>query len=175
MTNEWSAILGLGSSAPNYAYVSISYTKNGDSLVQNGMIIIPSGVDVSNYNIIRGQKYNTSSSSSSTANWTGVPQITDVQFGELEKLGCVFLPAFGYVSHTGNSGTWSDDGKGYYRTCDAVGSGSSCAYVICFSPSAEPEFLDDKHNGAGIAVRLIYVAGPNSSSTSSKSQTIQIR
>ena len=164
--NEWTTVLGLNNTTPNYAYVSISYTKNGNSCVQNGLIILPYGVDVSDLSIVRGQKY---------TNWTGVPQITDVQFGALEKLGCVFLPAFGYVDHTGKNGTWQDNGDGYYRTCDAVDGGNAYAYVLHFTPSAAPNFPGTIQQGEGVAVRLVYVEGLSNSSTSSKSQTISIR
>lgn len=161
--DEWTAVLGLNATTKNYAYVSITYTKRvidatntygrEVNLTQNGMILLPPGTDAyfAGTGITRGQTYNS---------WDDAPVITSEEFEELESHGCSFLPAFGYVYHHGNSGVYADNGEGYYRTStpgSPDGSGSF-AYVLHFTPSTAPVFSTDIHYGAGVAVRLFYVA-----------------
>lgn len=149
---QWRLILGLDGSNPRWAYVKISYTKNGNNLDQNGLLIVPSGASGgSGYTL--GQTYSN--------DWTDVPTITSSYFeGTLEPQGCIFLPAYGYVNHTGGAGTWTNNGNGYYRTADPVnanGTGSR-TYVLYFTPTATPNTTQTIQYGAGASVRLVYVA-----------------
>lgn len=135
--SEWNDILGLSTSAADddtWAYVKI-VSQSGDPVTgvsAKGMLIVPNGTDLPS-NVSLHTTY-------SSSDWSNVPSISVSQFYELEKKGCIFLPACGYYNHTGSMGTASDVAEpnvvGYYRTSDAQG--NSDAYVLKFSPTQAP-------------------------------------
>lgn len=159
--DHWSFALGTAPGmTPRWAYCRISYTNKGSQKTANGLIIVPSGADISGTGITLAQTY---------SNWTSAPLITSTQFETLERQGCIFLPAFGMVKHQGNTGVYQNDGNGYYRTADALNPGSgSKTYVLYFTPTAAPTFNGNTQYGEGIAVRLLYIEIEHSTSSSSK-------
>lgn len=161
--SEWNSILGLGTTTPLWAYVKIN---TGSGLV-NGLFFTPSlSVIPSTYSLRFGTTYGSTNSSTSGWNNSGIPELNTTQFHELESLGCIFLPACGYVTFKGNKGTFDDAsvGTGYYRTSTAASSNAS-AYVLKFDPTSAPTTTTTLQKGCGVSTRLLFVTNnaPNSS------------
>lgn len=145
--SEWNDILGIGTTTTDddtWAYVKIE-SQSGDPVAgvsANGMLIAPIGTDLPS-NVSLHTTY-------SSSNWSNVPSISVSQFYELEKKGCIFLPACGYRDHNGTAVGSTD---GYYRTSDDR---NSSAYYLMFSPGSAPTTSGSTAKGDGICVRLIY-------------------
>lgn len=142
---EWSNVLQLGTTSPTWAYVSITYTNKGDTKTQHGLIIVPPGTPLGTTGISCGN--------ATYSEWNSVPTISSETFETLEKYGCIFLPAFGYVQHSG-SGTPTTDGYGYYCTSDR--DGNKKRHVLKFNYNMTPAFEGGHQYGEGFAVRLFY-------------------
>ena len=74
------------------------------------------------------------------------------QWSLLEKAGCVFLPAGGYVKHNSTSVTGQGD-NGYYRTISEVRHNNHSTSLEFSSSSCQTQSL---HAGVGYYVRLVY-------------------
>lgn len=88
------------------------------------------------------------------SSWNDAPSYSLPEWKELEDAGCVFLPAKGYYSFSGNTGRFSNDQEGYYWT--STKNDNKTAYYLGFSTSADPNTSSSIKFGNGLMVRLVY-------------------
>lgn len=124
---EWTSFLGLGTgNTARWAYLKI----NTGSTTVNGLFFTPTALSEMPSTLEFGQTY--------ASGWSNVPTMSTSDFETLERMGCIFLPAYGYVVHQGNLGhiESSSVNDGYYRTATATQ--TATASVLYFTPTADP-------------------------------------
>ena len=105
-----------GNNVANNAYALVSVTLNGENPYSvaagtyNGLLLLRDGATISAEHLTQlGYDHN----------YTDNP-LTQAEFGELVKLGCLFISASGYYSELSGFG-WRDLGEGNYWSCSSNG------------------------------------------------------
>ncbi len=146
---EW---LYLLNSRVEDGLVDHSYTR-GNVAGVNGMILFPDGFDFSNFPTAAGSaptSYDADATDYETCTYTAE------QWSWLEKEGCVFLPAGGWVNHNEGAGISHHDNNadGWYRTMTPAVIGDNHAQALHFTED-DVETVRE-HTGKGYYVRLVY-------------------
>ncbi len=146
---EW---LYLLNSRVGAGIVAHSYTR-GTVAGVHGMILFPDGFDFNNFPTDAGSAptaYDAQATSYTTCSYTAE------QWSWLEKEGCVFLPAGGYIGHNDNPGTAQHDynAVGWYRTMTPANIHNNSAQALHFTSSGVNTV--GNHTGYGYYVRLVY-------------------
>ena len=147
--DEW---LYLLNSRVGAGLVAHSYTR-GTVAGVHGMILFPDGFDFSNFPTAVGSaptSYDAQATSYTTCSYTAA------QWSWLEKEGCVFLPAGGWVNHNEGAGVAQNDNNadGWYRTMTPAVIGNNHAQALHFTEGAVSTVRE--HTGKGYYVRLVY-------------------
>ena len=105
-----------GNNVANNAYALVSVTLNGENPYSvaagtyNGLLLLRDGATITAEHLTQlGYDHN----------YTDNP-LTQAEFGELVKLGCLFISASGYYSELSGFG-WRDRGEGNYWSCSSNG------------------------------------------------------
>ena len=147
--DEWQYLLF---SRVDAGLVAHSYTR-GTVAGVHGMILFPDGFNFSNFPTGAGSAptaYDAQATSYSTCTYS------DEQWSWLEKEGCVFLPAGGYIGHNDNPGIAQHDynAVGWYRTMTPANIHNNSAQALHFTSSGVNTV--GNHTGYGYYVRLVY-------------------
>jgi hypothetical protein len=146
---EW---LYLLNSRVDADIVDHSYTR-GTVAGVHGMILFPDGFDFNNFPTEAGDEptsYDAQATSYTTCSYTAE------QWSWLEKEGCVFLPAGGYIGHNDNPGIAQHDynAVGWYRTMTPANIHNNSAQALHFTATGVNTV--GNHTGYGYYVRLVY-------------------
>ncbi|MBQ6684044.1 MAG: hypothetical protein IJM74_08075 [Bacteroidales bacterium] len=147
--DEW---LYLLNSRVGAGIVDHSYTR-GNVAGVNGMILFPDGFDFSNFPTAAGSaptSYDAEATDYETCTYTAE------QWSWLEKEGCVFLPAGGWVNHNEGAGTaqHENNADGWYRTMTPAVIGDNHSQALHFTEGTVSTVRE--HTGKGYYVRLVY-------------------
>ncbi len=132
--------------------VDHSYTR-GNVAGVNGMILFPDGFNFSNFPTAAGSaptSYDADATDYETCTYTAE------QWSWLEKEGCVFLPAGGWVNHNEGTGPaqHNNNADGWYRTMTPAVIGNNHAQALHFTEGDVD--TEREHTGYGFYVRLVY-------------------
>lgn len=147
--DEWQYLLN---SRVEAGLVDHSYTR-GNVAGVNGMILFPDGFDFNNFPTAAGSaptSYDAEATDYETCTYTAE------QWSWLEKEGCVFLPAGGWVNHNEGAGTAQHDNNadGWYRTMTPAVIGDNHSQALHFTEGTVSTVRE--HTGKGYYVRLVY-------------------
>lgn len=150
--DEW---LYLLNSRVEAGLVAHSYTR-GTVAGVHGMILFPDGFNFSNFPSEAGDEPTYYDDDDATDYDYDNCSYTAEQWSWLEKEGCVFLPAGGYIGHNDNTGIAQHDynSVGWYRTMTPANIHNNSAQALHFTSSGVNTV--GNHTGYGYYVRLVY-------------------